>query len=303
MLELVEAFLKAGILDGLTHSTPESGAPQGAVLSPLLSNLYLDPLDHLVAQAGYEMVRYADDFVTLCRTREQADRALALVQTWTTENGLTLHPTKTRIAEAVTDGFEFLGYRFVKHRRLSILLQVKLSTGKPDAGNPPVRFGGRGGRIQSAFPTPIMQITIAESDADIAACYIVMRELRPHIGAEQFLSRVRRQEAAGFRLAMMRDAGGPVAVAGFRILENLAWGRFLYVDDLVTLAACRSQGCGAKLLAWLRERAAQENCAQLHLDSGIQRKDAHRFYEREGMTMSSFHFIANIARNQPLGAR
>ncbi|MEX2138867.1 MAG: reverse transcriptase domain-containing protein [Pirellulales bacterium] len=117
MLELVEAFLKAGILDGLTHSTPESGAPQGAVLSPLLSNLYLDPLDHLVAQAGYEMVRYADDFVTLCRTREQADRALALVQTWTTENGLTLHPTKTRIAEAVTDGFEFLGYRFVKHRR------------------------------------------------------------------------------------------------------------------------------------------------------------------------------------------
>jgi GNAT superfamily N-acetyltransferase len=92
----------------------------------------------------------------------------------------------------------------------------------------------------------------------------------------------------------MRDAGKPVAVAGFRVLENLAWGRFLYVDDLVTLAACRSQGYGAKLLAWLRERAAQESCAQLHLDSGIQRAGAHRFYEREGMTMSSYHFMERI---------
>lgn len=117
VLELIEAFLKAGVLDGPTHWTPESGAPQGAVLSPLLSNLYLDPLDHAVAQAGFEMVRYADDFVILCRSRVEADRALALVQAWTAENGLTLHPTKTRIADAVIDGFEFLGYRFVKHRR------------------------------------------------------------------------------------------------------------------------------------------------------------------------------------------
>jgi RNA-directed DNA polymerase len=117
VLELVQAFLKAGILDGLAQWTPESGAPQGAVLSPLLSNVYLDPLDHLMAQAGFEMVRYADDFVILCRTREEAERALALVQAWTTDHGLVLHPTKTRIADAVIDGFEFLGYRFVKHRR------------------------------------------------------------------------------------------------------------------------------------------------------------------------------------------
>jgi RNA-directed DNA polymerase len=117
VLELIEAFLKASILDGAAHWTPESGAPQGAVLSPLLSNVYLDPLDHLVAQAGFEMIRYADDFVILCRTREEAERALALVQAWTTDNGLLLHPTKTRIADAVVEGFEFLGYRFVKHRR------------------------------------------------------------------------------------------------------------------------------------------------------------------------------------------
>jgi GNAT superfamily N-acetyltransferase len=144
-----------------------------------------------------------------------------------------------------------------------------------------------------------MDISIAESDADIAACYAVMRELRPHIAEEQFLSRIRRQEEAGYRLVLARDGGQPVAVAGFRILENLAWGRFLYVDDLVTLPADRSRGFGAKLLAWLRQRAAQENCVALHLDSGVQRTDAHRFYQREGMTLSSFHFAEKI---EPLGS-
>lgn len=117
VLQLIEAFLKAGILDGLQEWIPEAGAPQGAVLSPLLSNIYLNPLDHQMAQAGIEMVRYADDFVILCRTPEAAEQALALVQQWTTGNGLTLHPTKTKIVDVRNEGFEFLGYRFVKHRR------------------------------------------------------------------------------------------------------------------------------------------------------------------------------------------
>ncbi len=117
VLGLIEAFLKAGIFDGLRHWTPESGAPQGAVLSPLLSNLYLNELDHLMAGSGYEMTRYADDMVIQCRTREEAENALAAVQAWTTQAGLTLHPTKTKIVDAETDGFDFLGYRFVKHRR------------------------------------------------------------------------------------------------------------------------------------------------------------------------------------------
>jgi RNA-directed DNA polymerase len=116
-VELIEAFLQASILDGMQHWTPQSGAPQGAVLSPLLSNLYLNALDHMMAEAGYEMTRYADDLVIQCRTREEADRAPALVQTWTAERGLTLHPTKTKIVDAETEGFDFLGYRFVKHRR------------------------------------------------------------------------------------------------------------------------------------------------------------------------------------------
>jgi RNA-directed DNA polymerase len=117
VLGLIEAFLKQGVLDGLQEWTPEMGSPQGAVISPLLSNIYLNPLDHLMAREGFEMVRYADDFVILCRSPEEATRALARVQEWTAAAGLTLHPTKTRIVNAQEDGFDFLGYRFVGDKR------------------------------------------------------------------------------------------------------------------------------------------------------------------------------------------
>lgn len=112
LLKLIRSFLEAHILDDMREWTPEAGAPQGAVLSPLLSNIYLNPLDHLLAGQGYEMVRYADDFVILCRTAEDACKALELVRTWTTEQGLTLHPTKTKIVDARVEGFAFLGYLF-----------------------------------------------------------------------------------------------------------------------------------------------------------------------------------------------
>jgi RNA-directed DNA polymerase len=117
VLKLIEAFLRADIMEDLQCWSPERGAPQGAVLSPLLSNVYLDPLDHLLVQQGYDMVRYADDFVILCRTREEAETALALVQQWTTEAGLELHPTKTRIVNVDETSFDFLGYKFLKHHR------------------------------------------------------------------------------------------------------------------------------------------------------------------------------------------
>jgi RNA-directed DNA polymerase len=112
VLRLIEVFLKADILDGMASWTPTAGAPQGAVLSPLLSNVYLDPLDHLLAEQGFEMVRYADDFVILCRTAEEAQAALEIVRAWVAENELTLHPTKTRIVDVRTAGFDFLGYHF-----------------------------------------------------------------------------------------------------------------------------------------------------------------------------------------------
>lgn len=145
-----------------------------------------------------------------------------------------------------------------------------------------------------------MEIRTAITDIEIGTCYPAMRELRPHITEDEFLSRIRSQEKAGYRLVFVRIPDGVVATAGFRIGENLAWGRFLYVDDLVTLPAHRSHGYGAKLLLWLKELAAEEGCQQLHLDSGIQRKEAHRFYKREGMTMASFHFVENIAPNKAL---
>lgn len=113
VLALVESFLRQRVLDTMEGWVPERGTPQGAVLSPLLSNIYLDPLDHLMDGHYIQMVRYADDFVILCRTQGEALRALALVEQWTVQVGLTLHPTKTRIvAAAVPGGFDFLGYHF-----------------------------------------------------------------------------------------------------------------------------------------------------------------------------------------------
>jgi RNA-directed DNA polymerase len=117
VLKLIESFLTARIMDGLEQWTPMAGAPQGAVLSPLLSNIYLNPLDHQMVAAGYEMVRYADDFVILCRTKEQAQSALDAVKAWVAQAGLTLHPDKTRIADTQDQPFEFLGFRFDRGRR------------------------------------------------------------------------------------------------------------------------------------------------------------------------------------------
>ena len=119
LLDLIRGWLKADILSGLDRWTPVAGTPQGAVISPLLANIYLDPLDRLLAEHGYPMVRYADDFVILTRSHVEAEAALALVKEWVTVNGLILHPDKTRIANCRKkgNGFEFLGYRFERGRR------------------------------------------------------------------------------------------------------------------------------------------------------------------------------------------
>jgi RNA-directed DNA polymerase len=119
VLALVESFLRAGVMEEAKGWRPtECGTPQGGVISPLLANLYLDPLDHQMAAAGWEMVRYADDFVILCRSAAEAVEALAAVRAWVTEAGLTLHPEKTRIVDATQrGGFDFLGYHFERGMR------------------------------------------------------------------------------------------------------------------------------------------------------------------------------------------
>ena len=120
ILGLIREWLTADILKGTEQWTPVQGSPQGAVISPLLANIYLDPLDKLLASHGYRMVRYADDFVILCRRVEEANAALDIVRAWVAENGLTLHPEKTHVGDCtvVGEGFEFLGYRFEAGRRL-----------------------------------------------------------------------------------------------------------------------------------------------------------------------------------------
>ena len=114
LLALLAAWLRQDIVRGLERWTPTGGTPQGAVISPLLANLYLHPLDERMLQSGYRMVRYADDFVILCPSAEQAHAALAEVKAWVGANGLTLHPDKTHIGDCRIggQGFDFLGYRF-----------------------------------------------------------------------------------------------------------------------------------------------------------------------------------------------
>ena len=116
VLTLIEQYLNQEVLDGLERWTPERGTPQGAVISPLLANIYLNPLDHEMAGQGYTMIRYADDFVLLCQSQAEAEQALERVRAWMTEQELTLHPEKTRIVDMNQDkaSFEFLGVRF-KH--------------------------------------------------------------------------------------------------------------------------------------------------------------------------------------------
>ena len=118
VLDLIELFLEMEVIDGMKRWQPERGTPQGAVISPLLANLYLHPVDVEMTSKGYEMVRYADDMVILCDTREQAETALQHLDALLTERGLRLHPVKTRVVDATQrPGFDFLGYRFFGDRR------------------------------------------------------------------------------------------------------------------------------------------------------------------------------------------
>lgn len=138
------------------------------------------------------------------------------------------------------------------------------------------------------------EIMLARTDHEILSCYPVMAELRPHVRLDEFLARVRRQsEGEGYRLAFLTD-GEVKAVAGFRITEGLAWGKFLYLDDLVTKSADRSKGYGGELFDWLVEYARAEGCEEFHLNSRVQRLDAHRFYLNKKMFIECHHFALRL---------
>jgi GNAT superfamily N-acetyltransferase len=140
-------------------------------------------------------------------------------------------------------------------------------------------------------PLERIRIAIAQTPTDIGRCYEVMRELRPHFtDRKKFVEQVRRQQRDGYLLAFVQAGDEIRAVAGYRFLESLYSGRFMYVDDLVTREGDRSSGYGGKLLDWLVQQAREKKCANLELDSGVQRFDAHRFYFVERMKISSYHF-------------
>ena len=139
-----------------------------------------------------------------------------------------------------------------------------------------------------------MRIALAETEADIARCFPVMAELRPHLSAAEFAARVRKQQATGFQLAYLEESGEVRAVMGFRYLETLAWGRILYVDDLVATQSQRSRGHGGRLFDWLVAQAKQNHCDELHLDSGVQRFGAHRFYLTRRMDIIAHHFALKL---------
>jgi GNAT superfamily N-acetyltransferase len=133
-------------------------------------------------------------------------------------------------------------------------------------------------------------VRLAESALDIMRCLPVMLHLRPYLAAGEFVARVEAQQAQGYRLAYLEQEDAVVAVAGFRVMEMLSTGRTLYVDDLVTDPARRSLGYGKALLDWLQVYAREAGCETFSLDSGTQRQEAHAFYFRERMRVTSFHF-------------
>ena len=139
-----------------------------------------------------------------------------------------------------------------------------------------------------------MPIALATTRDDIQRCFPVMAQLRPHLREADFVTRIQRQQREGYHLTFLTDKKIVKAVAGYRLSESLSWGKFMYVDDLVTAEQFRSQGHGQRLFSWLVTEAKARKCDQLHLDSGVQRFGAHRFYLASRMDMIAHHFALKL---------
>jgi GNAT superfamily N-acetyltransferase len=139
-----------------------------------------------------------------------------------------------------------------------------------------------------------MAIALATTHDAILRCFPVMAQLRPHLVETDFVARIKRQQQDGYHLAFLTDKKAVKAVAGFRFVESLSWGKSLYVDDLVTAEKFRSQGHGQQLFKWLVKQARDRKCDQFHLDSGGQRFGAHRFYLASRMDIIAHHFAIKL---------
>lgn len=138
------------------------------------------------------------------------------------------------------------------------------------------------------------EICEARSDQEILRCFGVMLELRPHLVENEFVTRIRRQMKESYRLVYAAQDGEVAAVAGYRLEEMLNRGPAMYVDDLVSSERVRGKGFGSKLFDWLVQRARDAGCARFHLDSGVHRFEAHRFYLHKGMDITAHHFSMKL---------
>jgi GNAT superfamily N-acetyltransferase len=139
-----------------------------------------------------------------------------------------------------------------------------------------------------------MLIQLAETDAEIEKCFPVLLQLRPHLEFGSFFGQVRRQQEQGYQLAFLEEAEVVCGVIGFRVGESLAWSKYLYVYDLVVEENARSQGYGQHLFEWVASFGRGADCVELHLDSGVQRYEAHRFYLSQRMKIASHHFSLRL---------
>jgi len=160
-----------------------------------------------------------------------------------------------------------------------------------------MKFFNFGGQKMSSqvFQAEIIRELKQESPREeIQRCYPIMRELRPHLEEHLFADQVLQQMKEGYRLACLEEGNEIRALAGFRILTFLAWGKTLYIDDLITAPKARRRGCGGNLLKWAVNQVRLVNCDQVHLDSGPQRHEAHRLYLNHGMKIIGYHFALDF---------
>jgi GNAT superfamily N-acetyltransferase len=139
-----------------------------------------------------------------------------------------------------------------------------------------------------------MQPKKIETEAEVRATYETYHYLRPHLSEEEFVAQVLRQMQAGFQLVVIEDAGKVVSAVGFRLFEYLAWGKVIYIDDLISHPDARGKGYGSALLQYVKALAIEHGCKGVHLDSGYQRQDAHRVYLNNGFHLDCHHFAMKL---------
>ncbi len=139
-----------------------------------------------------------------------------------------------------------------------------------------------------------MTVLEVNTDQEISACFEVMSHLRPHILEEGFVEKVRRQYEGGYKIVYVTEGASVASLAGFRLLETMAWGKILYIDDLITHPCYIKRGYASDILDCICELAKNKLCDEVHLDSGYQRNDGHRLYLNKGFSMTSHHFSKQI---------